>query len=119
MKLPCIILFLFFSISCTQKNKIPSDVLAKNKMENILWDMILADRFSAQFILKDSATKNVKLETLKLYEKVFQTHKISKEQFVKSYKYYVNHPDVLKVMFDTIATRASRQKPEVYKPLSK
>lgn len=116
MKLTWMIFFLLFIFGCGKKNKIPSDVLPKSRMENILWDMILADRFSSQFILKDSATKNVKLETLKLYDQVFQTHKITKDQFVKSYKYYLTRPDITKVLFDTIAARANRQKPDVYRP---
>jgi hypothetical protein len=57
-------------------------------MESLLWDMMLADRYSAQFLSKDSATKDVKLETMKLYEQVFQMHHITREAFVKNYKYY-------------------------------
>lgn len=107
--------FLFFVIGCTNKNKIPSDVLPREEMEKVLWDMIQADRFSTQFLLKDSATKNVKLETFKMYEKVFQLHKISRDEFVRSYKYYLQRPDITKVMFDSLALRSNRQRDTLYK----
>lgn len=102
-------------LSCTNKNKLPSDVLPREEMEKVLWDMIQADRFSTQFLLKDSATLNVKQETFKLYEQVFQLHKISREDFIKSYKYYLARPDITKVMFDSMSTRATRLRDTLYK----
>ena len=112
-----VICLLFFSPACSKKDKIPADVLGKEKMENVLWDMIQADRFAAQFLLKDSAKRNIKEETLMLYEKVFQVHHISRDQFAKSYKYYLSRPDITKVIFDSLATRAQREKEEVYKAI--
>ena len=84
-------------------------------MELILWDIIQAERFSAMFILKDSSTKNVDLETFKLYDQVFSVHKVSREKFVKSYKYYLRRPDIAKVMFDSITVKAERQKASIYR----
>jgi hypothetical protein len=111
----CILLVM--GISCKDSTKIPSDIIPKDKMENLMWDMMLADRYSAQFLLKDSATKDVKLETMKLYEQVFQLHKISHDKFVKSYKYYLNRPDLSKVMFDSLSARGSRNRDQIYKKL--
>jgi hypothetical protein len=116
VSLLCIIL-LVMGNSCKDSTKIPSGIIPKDKMENLLWDMMLADRYSAQFLLKDSATKNVKLETMKLYEQVFQLHKISRQDFVKSYKYYLNRPDISKVMFDSLSARGSRNRDHLYKNL--
>ncbi|MGN6418818.1 MAG: DUF4296 domain-containing protein, partial [Pseudobacter sp.] len=53
-------------------------------------------------------------ETLKLYDQVFQVHKITREEFVKSYKFYLSRPDISKVMFDSIASRANRKREEQY-----
>jgi hypothetical protein len=84
-------------------------------MELVLWDIIQAERFSSMFILKDSATKNVEVETFKLYEQVFALHKISREKFVESYKYYLGRPDIAKVILDSITVKAERQKTSNYR----
>lgn len=110
-------LFFFLLIlvsSCKDSTKIPAGLLPRDRMENVLWDMMLADRYSAQFLLKDSATKNVKLETMKLYEEVFQLHKISREDFIKSYKFYLNRPDITKVIFDSLSARGGRSREQLY-----
>jgi hypothetical protein len=103
-------------IGCTNKSKIPSGVLPQARMEKVLWDMMLADRFAAQFLLKDSAKKNVSEETFKVYAQVFSINNISKDEFVKSYKFYMTRPDLSKVLMDTILKRADRLKEENYKP---
>ncbi len=109
------IVFAVSMIACTNKNSTPSNVLSREDMEKVLWDMIQADRFSTQFLLRDSAHKNVKLETFKLYEEVFQLHHITREEFVKSFKFYLSRPDITKVMFDSLGVRANRERDTLYK----
>lgn len=105
------------AVACSDDKKVPSNVIAKDEMESILWDMMLADRYSAQYLLKDSLKMDVKLETFKLYEQVFQVHKITREEFLKSYKYYLQRPDITKVIFDSLAARGSRQRDLMYKKM--
>ncbi len=109
-----IIATLIFFAACTHNDRIPDGIIGKEKMEGILWDMIQADRFSSQFLLKDSARIDVKKETLVLYDQVFQVNKVTKEEFIKSYKYYLSRPDITKVILDTLASRANRRKEAVY-----
>ena len=110
--LSCLLIML--SMACTNKNKIPSDVLSREDMKKVMWDMIQADRFSTQFLERDTS-KNVKTETFKLYEQVFKLHKITRDEFVYSYKFYLSRPDISKVMFDSLAAFANRQRAEIYK----
>gem|GEM_PF-770650 len=108
-------LLISLAIACTNKDKIPSDVLPREEMEKVMWDMIQADRFSSQFLERDSiARKNIKTENLILYEKVFQVHKITREEFIHSFKFYLSRPDINKVLFDTMAARANRRRADVY-----
>ncbi len=86
-------------------------------MENILWDMIRADRFANQFLVHDSV--NRKRKTFELYENVFHIHHISRDEFLKSYKFYLGRPDITKVMFDSISVRAERRRSDVYRIPSK
>lgn len=109
-----ILLFLVF-VGCTNPTKIPQDIIPKRKMENILWDIILAERYAGQYIQSDTS-KILKTETFKLYDQVFQIHKITGDQFKKSYRYYLGRPDISKVMFDSIYARAERERVRVNKP---
>ena len=106
---------MIFIFGCTNTTKIPKDILSKKKMEVVLWDVIRAERFSTFFLLKDSASRNIQSDKFKLYDQVFSVHKVSKDDFIKSYKYYLSRPDIAKEIFDSIAVKAERQKTESYK----
>jgi hypothetical protein len=111
-------LLIFFAVAvfsaCTESRSIPPDVYSPDKMERILWDMLLADRFAAVILVKDSAKIDVRQETFKVYEKVFSIHKTSQEEFARSFRYYLSRPDLTSVMFDSIYVRAGRGRIETY-----
>ncbi len=110
-----VVLLIVLLVACMNKNKIPSDVLPREEMEKVMWDMIQADRFSSQFMERDSTLrKNIKIENLKQYERVFQLHKVTREEFVHSFKFYLSRPDINRVLFDTMAARANRRRGEMY-----
>jgi hypothetical protein len=112
--LVCLSAIVWCVVSCTDKDKIPAGVLPKDKMEKVLWDMIQAERYRETFV-RDSAL-DLKKETFKLYAQVFEIHQITKDEFIKSYKFYMSRPDITRVMFDSLATRANRRREELYKP---
>jgi hypothetical protein len=105
---------ILLSAGCTNQYKVPANILPKEKMENVLWDMILADRYSSLILSKDSS-KNIKQESFTLYEQVFNIHKITRQEFVKSFKYYLDRPDISQVMLDSLAAKANRKREEMYK----
>ena len=100
-------LFTFFLLvimfSCNT-NKIPDDILAPEKMQEVLWDMIRADEFLVSYVLKDTSVDR-KTESIKLYEMVFDLHDISKSTLEKSFKYYQQHPEILKPIMDSLNAR--------------
>src|SRR5690349_7262269 len=112
--LVCLSAIVWCLVSCTDKDKIPAGVLPKEKMEKVLWDMIQAERYRETFVRDTS--KNLKTETFKLYAQVFEIHQVSKDEFIKSYKFYMSRPDIARQMFDSLATRANRRREELYKP---
>ena len=111
----CLSVIVLGLISCTDKDKIPKGVLPKDKMESVLWDMLEAERYRTTFI-KDSS--KMKTETFKLYAEVFAIHKITKDQFIKSYKFYMSRPDIARDMFDSLSTKANRRREDMYKTKS-
>ena len=115
MKIILMAIVTIFIFGCTNTTKIPKGILSKQKMQVVLWDIIQAERFSALYLLKDSASNNSQIEKFKLYDQIFYIHKVSRDDFVKSYKYYLSRPDIAKIIFDSIAVRSERQRINNYK----
>lgn len=110
-----VIIVLTIAVACTDKDKVPSGIIPKVEMEKILWDMIQADQYSMTYLIKDSAHVNVKMETLKLYQQVFQLHKVSREEFRESYQYYLGRPDLTRPLFDSLLAKGNRLRQESYR----
>lgn len=96
-------------ISCQSKNAVPAGILKPAKMQTVLWDMLRADAFTYEFITKDSA-KKPEAENVKLQQQIFTVHKISKDEFYKSYEFYKSHPDLMQTMLDSLINKATRDK---------
>ena len=104
MKKPVLVFLPFiFLISCKDKNQIPKDVLPKEKMQEVLWSMINAGEFLNAYVFKDSVDKVA--ESSRIYGQVFQVHHITREEFDKSYSYYREHPELMKVILDSLSKK--------------
>jgi Domain of unknown function (DUF4296) len=100
------IVFLF---SCGDKNDIPSGIIKPVKMQKVLFDVLRAEAFVFDFVKKDSA-KNLEAESAKLQQQIFAVHKITKEEFYKSYNFYKTHPDLMQPLLDSMISTATRDK---------
>ena len=100
--------------SCSDKNSVPAGVLPHEKMEAVMWDVIQSEQYSASYLAKDSAHINLKLENLKLYDEVFRLHQVSREEFRKSYQYYMGRADLAQVLFDSLLAKGNRLRTESY-----
>ena len=105
----------FSILACSDPDRLPSGIIDKDKMEKIIWDMVQADQYSSNYLKKDSVRIAVKPETRKLYDEVFLLHHISREEFQKSWTFYLNHPELTKTMFDSLSAKANRRRLEVYR----
>jgi hypothetical protein len=90
------------------KESTPSGVINPKKMQEILWDILRADALSQQ-IVKNDSSKSLIDEKNKLSNKIFLIHNITEEQFKESYSYYVQHPDILQTMLDSLNAQQSRK----------
>jgi len=99
------ILILLFTFSCKQST--PNEIIKPSKMQEILWDVFRADALSQQLVKADSA-KSLEKESILLTKKVFVIHKITEQQFEKSYTYYTQHPDIMKIIMDSINAKQTR-----------
>jgi hypothetical protein len=94
--------------SCSDRQK-HGTVLSKEKMQAVLWDMLQADAFTSNFIKKDSS-KNEAKENAALQKKIFELHKISREDYITSYDYYSTQPELMKIMLDSMSAKAERDR---------
>lgn len=104
-KLFLILLMLPFAVACSHSNEVPKGILPRQKMQEVMWDMIRAGEFLNSFVFyKDTAVDKV-AQSQKWYNKVYQLHKITKKDFDKSYAYYQRHPVLLKELLDSLSKR--------------
>lgn len=106
---------LFFS--CKSKDDLPRGILKPAKMQEVFWDYIRTDVYTTEYLKKDS-NKNAVTENLKLQEQLFKLHRVTREEFYKSYTYYSNHKDLMTKMLDSLIARREREKPKP-KPVNK
>ena len=76
-------------------------------MRKIMWDLMRADAFVTEFVMKDS-TRDRKTESAILYEKVFAIHSTTQENFKKSMTFYESRPDLFKVITDSLRSDEKR-----------
>ena len=89
--------------ACSDNRRIPSAIIQPEKFEAILTDVLLADALTLERSFKDTAVK-ISDENAAYFLKVFQLHGVSKNEFMKSYNFYLQRPDLLKVITDSISS---------------
>jgi Domain of unknown function (DUF4296) len=92
--------------SCSDDN-LPRGILSHEKMELMLWEQMKADAFTKEFISKDPS-KNLEVENIQLQQKLFAKYKIDKDDFYKSYQYYLKHDALMKDVLDSIVAKQTR-----------
>ncbi|MBX9733917.1 MAG: DUF4296 domain-containing protein [Chitinophagaceae bacterium] len=92
----CICLML---VACKQENK--ANPVPFDKMRHLMLDIMKADEQYIKITLKDTLQK-MQRENFRLYDQLFRSYGVSKEQFYTSYKYYEAHPIEFKELIDSI-----------------
>ncbi len=92
--------------ACSSKQK--ADFIPMKEMRAIAWDLARADEL-ASIRKNNDSTINLKSVSFELYEQVFAIHKISRERFYRSLRYYQQHPVQLKVILDSVSKLAEKK----------
>ena len=74
------------------------------------------DEFINGYLMRDS-TINLKQKRSNLYAHVFKIHNTNRKQFYRSFTYYEQHPDLLKILFDSLNTGVRKKEPKKFKPV--
>ena len=124
MRFFLLIILIISNFGCIRDNKVPKDVIPQNQMRKIMWDLMRADAYVTDFIMKDS-TCDKKVESIKLYEKIFSIHSTTRETFKKSLAFYQSRPDLFKAINDSLridekkSQNPDEKKPQIDTPLRK
>jgi hypothetical protein len=112
-----VIVLVFFCalVACNSEDQAPADVVPVKKMQTIVWQLMQADEYVNMLLTKDTLKKSG-TERIKRYQQIFALNKVSESAFRNSYRYYLDHPEISKVMFDSIVAVAQRQRSDLYKP---
>ena len=87
-------------------------VLSEPEMQMVVWDLLRANGLAQAEVLKNGKVESL-LSDAEKYQQVFSSHAISREDFLKSYTYYLARPDRLKVILDSVSNMAIRYTEEV------
>lgn len=105
----CLVLLI---TACGEADKVPKDVLSKEKMRDVLLDLNMADAYAGQsedggLVLSDS----IRVSRLKVYyRQILDLHKLTPEEFNHSYKYYEAHPNKFKSVYDMMMDKVTSEK---------
>lgn len=105
----CIILAIIFVLSACQGDKLPKNVLPPEKMQLVMWDFFQADVYTTDISVSDSG-KSLPKENVKLQNAIFRRYKITRQQFYKSYDYYMANPGLMIATLDSMMLKKSRTK---------
>lgn len=100
------IFLLSLLISCG--DNIPNDVLPKEKMEAVLWDVVRGGEYVNGYIyLKDPFANRAAVNN-KLLDEILRIHKVSRKEFDKSFEFYQDNPHYLARIMDSVFAQRTR-----------
>lgn len=103
-----LIALFFFTASCAKKKKemvIPDEIINSTEMAKILADIHVTE---ATINLRNVDSNNVASLNASLYKSVFNKHKISVEEFKKSYAFYIGNPEIFNAVYDQVITEITK-----------
>lgn len=107
MKWVIAVMIAFAGMSCNKEKRLPADILPPEQMQAVFWDFLRADIYADDFLRADSLL-DPEMGSAALQKTVFQKHKLSRDRFLKSYRYYSDHPELMKDMLDSMLVRQQR-----------
>lgn len=110
--LPCMAALIVLS-ACSRSRKVPSDVIGKDRMGRILYDIGLAEGAVETEYYRDSSRNKDSLLRTQL-DKVMAIHGTSQKEFRRSYDFYKRNPLILKEVVDSLQSRAQRNQQRMF-----
>ncbi len=101
-------------VSCSEKpnRKKPEGLLSEEKMVELLTDIQLIEGAVSKKILDKIDAKK---ESPIYYQKAFEKHDVTENQFELSIRYYTENPEDLQVIYEDVLIELSKIKAELQK----
>ena len=77
-----------------------------------MWDMIQLEAYTQQPAVMDSLTLR-KTSIFGLQTQILTLHGVNKDQYLKSYQYYNEHPESMRNILDSISVNAERDRDKI------
>lgn len=103
-----LLIFLFTCMFLACRKGTPSGILPKEKMEKVLWDVAQGSEFLNGYVFFRYPELNRVAVNNAMLDRIFNIHKITKQQFNKSLEYYRENPKALTVVIDSVVARQKR-----------
>jgi hypothetical protein len=103
-----LVILLSFSLilaACSKKGKIPRDILSKQQMEDVLWDVLRGGEFLEIYMFPKDSTIDKAFKAQEWYDEIFRLHKTDRLSFQKSYTWYQQHPVIMKEVLDSLSSK--------------
>ena len=108
---------LLIPLACSRKQKLPEGILAQPKMQAVMWDMLRAGEFLSGYVYYRDTISSDAAVSKKWFDKIYQIHHISSDQFRKSFDYYTAHPAMMREIMDSLSKKPAppvRNEPQKY-----
>ena len=109
------LLFICFLVACSDKVEVPKGILPPQQMQKVMWEMVKADEWVNHQSTSDSAFKRY-AKSAALYQTIFKNQHTTDSQFKTSFRYYEKHPDLMKIVLDSLQAESTRQPTLLTKP---
>lgn len=103
----------FCLLSCNNSDKIPDNVIDQEKMGIIIYDITMAEGNIEVNSFKDTTLNKDSMLLIEM-DKVLAIHKVSQKDFTDSYQFYKSHPEIFKVVTDTLFDRTQRSRDNTF-----
>ncbi len=113
MKLAVIFSLGLFLISCDSETNVPSDLLQKDKMTDVMEDIYLSEGIVANAGNADRTAE--RQMAIDYYNVAYKKHKVDSAVFRKSFDYYAMHPKLMQQIHEQVIDRLSKKNLELYK----
>jgi hypothetical protein len=110
--LRCFVALIAFA-ACSRSRTVPSDIIEKDRMGRILFDIGLAEGSVETEFYRDSSRNKDSLLRVQL-DKVMAIHGVRQDAFRRSYDFYKKNPLILKEVIDSLQSYAQRNQQRMF-----
>lgn len=107
----CIIISMVMLAGCKHHERVPKSYIQPEEMKQILLDMQAAQAYVDNMPYDSLHPRQEKLKYY--YQQILELYHLNHQQFMRSYEYYVMHPVIMKMVYDSLLSEVKRRQVEL------